>query len=203
MAAYANDDPDAGGRLLAPPKRKRHQVRVQGRLVLVRSVSAVNLASPPSSTGTAPLLPSTLRGERGDPGVGSVVGGSSSSSQQKTRRNTRRTAESTARRQSCAGPDTNPACTEAGLFLGDDDVDHDGAVDTSASDTEEDEQETALRDRQRRGYGIGGAGNIRRPTEVVQFYSSSSMSSRKSRADRRWQWMSSLLANLRGKKESE
>ncbi|EFX04706.1 hypothetical protein CMQ_1634 [Grosmannia clavigera kw1407] len=42
------------------------------------------------------------------------------------------------------------------------------SVDDDASGTdEEDTVETARRDRQRRGYGIGGAGNIRRPTEVT------------------------------------
>lgn len=32
---------------------------------------------------------------------------------------------------------------------------------------EEEEKETALRARQLRGYGIGGVGNIRRPTDVI------------------------------------
>ncbi|KAI8281468.1 hypothetical protein K4K56_011788 [Colletotrichum sp. SAR 10_98] len=42
------------------------------------------------------------------------------------------------------------------------------SLDDASSDTEEehDVKETAVRDRQFRGYGIGGAGNIRRPTEV-------------------------------------
>ncbi|CAK7232302.1 hypothetical protein SBRCBS47491_008222 [Sporothrix bragantina] len=172
MPSYAYNDPDAAGRLLTPAKRKRHQVRIQGRLVLVRSVSAVNLASPLSSTSAVPPLPSTLRD---DPGVGNYT--VSSAGQQKKRHNTRWTMKPTAtaaRRQSYAGPEAGPEMgppsTEDGFFLGGDDNgednDHDGAVNASASDTEEDEHETALRDRQRRGYGIGGAGNIRRPTEV-------------------------------------
>ncbi|GKT50477.1 uncharacterized protein ColSpa_10658 [Colletotrichum spaethianum] len=53
------------------------------------------------------------------------------------------------------------------------------SLDDASSDTEEeDARETAARDRQFRGYGIGGAGNIRRPTEVYGSTKSSSASSR-------------------------
>lgn len=148
MASYAPDDPDAG-RLLAPPttKRKRHQVRIQGRLVLVRSVSAVNLAptaTSPTSTDTPPLPTATTRH---DPGVGQVVS--------KQRRRRPQSTMPTARRKSYTPRgDTELVWDDAG-------AQHDGAVDTADESTEEDEQETALRDRQRRGYGIGGAGNIR------------------------------------------
>ncbi|KIH93359.1 hypothetical protein SPBR_09185 [Sporothrix brasiliensis 5110] len=50
MASYASDDPDAGP-LLAPASttRARHRVRIQGRLVHIRSVSscvATALAGP-------------------------------------------------------------------------------------------------------------------------------------------------------------
>ncbi|KAL1888380.1 hypothetical protein Sste5346_009587 [Sporothrix stenoceras] len=183
MASCAPDDPDAG-RLLAPPlttKRKRHQVRIQGRLVLVRSVSAVNLA-PTSTTPTStdiPPLPTVAT--RHDPGVGQVV----------TKR--RRPQSSVPRRRSYG----NKMGGDGDLFF--EETGHDGAVDTADESTEEDEQETALRDRQRRGYGIGGAGNIRRPTEVVQFYTSSHMGLA-DRGRRRWQWVSSLFG-LRGRKE--
>ena len=211
--AFENDD--AGGRLLAPAKPKRHQVRVQGRLVLVRSVSAVNLNSPSTSSSSPgarpPPLPSPLR-LRGDPGVGYVADNrrSSSNSQQKT--STRRRRDP--RPQSYAGTDTGSASSSTvdGLYLGVDDDDND-----DDEHEEEDHHQTALRDRQRRGYGIGGAGNIRRPTEVIQFYSLSSplSASRRSRSQsrhiqadrsgeseprRRWQWMNSLLVNIRGKR---
>ncbi|KAK1994959.1 hypothetical protein LX36DRAFT_538571, partial [Colletotrichum falcatum] len=49
-----------------------------------------------------------------------------------------------------------------------DDASSDGAGD------DHDARETAVRDRQFRGYGIGGAGNIRRPTEVYGSTKSSS-----------------------------
>lgn len=163
MASYTYDDPDAG-RLLAPPattKRKRHQVRIQGRLVLVRSVSAVHLAAPvvtPTSTDI-PHLPTAGRTSpptRHDPGVGQVV---NSSKQQQHRRQRRQSTVPTARRKSYGSRgDTADLFFEDGMM-------HDGAVDTTASETEEDEQETALRDRQRRGYGIGGAGNIRESSQ--------------------------------------
>ncbi|ERS95357.1 hypothetical protein HMPREF1624_08235 [Sporothrix schenckii ATCC 58251] len=115
MASYVSDDPDAGP-LLAPAStpRTRHRVRIQGRLVHVRSVS-----SSVSRSVSTPLA---------------------------------------------------------------------GARDT------------ALCDRQRRGYGIGGAGNIRRPTEVVQFYALSRTGPGQDRARRRWQWMGSLFG-LRGQKD--
>lgn len=226
----ADDDPDAG-RLLAPAttKRKRHQVRVQGQLVLVRSVSAVHLPPPssspsPSTTPSdAPPLPSPgLRHHERhhDPGVGRVI------DRPQSKQRSRLSTAPGRRPRSYAGADTAGALPLVDVDAHDDardpsqeghhDDDHDGAADTS-SETEEDEAETALRDRQRRGYGIGGAGNIRRPTEVVQFYSSHRIRRRRGERGergergaaenaepgrrRRWPWMSSLLLNLRGKKD--
>ncbi|KAH8890494.1 hypothetical protein GQ53DRAFT_747521 [Thozetella sp. PMI_491] len=108
-------DPDTS-RLL-PAKRKRHTVRVQGKLVVVRSVSTMDLKN------TA------------GPGYESAVGSTISPRRPRRRRSL-------------------------------DGVGSGGATD---SETEEEERETVVRDRQLRGYGIGGAGNIRRPTEVVHF----------------------------------
>ncbi|KAH6677870.1 hypothetical protein F5X68DRAFT_193436 [Plectosphaerella plurivora] len=127
---------------LLPPRKKKHRVRVQGRLAVVRSVSTANLGSPtgsgPPSAGSA-----TPRFESG-------VGGHSAAGS--PRRGRRRSLD-----------------------------------DGSGSEMEEEEvRETAVRDRQLRGYGIGGAGNIRRPTDV---YGSSSRSD--SSPDKRW-WNGSL-----------
>ncbi|KAK3989055.1 hypothetical protein QBC44DRAFT_95022 [Cladorrhinum sp. PSN332] len=54
----------------------------------------------------------------------------------------------------------------------------DGAAEEPNSESEpEDAQEVIARDKQLRGYGIGGAGNIRRPTDVIHPPTSS---------DRKW-----------------
>ncbi|KAK0649641.1 hypothetical protein B0T16DRAFT_410494 [Cercophora newfieldiana] len=45
----------------------------------------------------------------------------------------------------------------------------DSGVEEDGTETEEEVREVAVRDRQLRGYGIGGAGNIRRATDVANF----------------------------------
>jgi hypothetical protein len=111
-------DPDTS-QLLPPRKKKKHRVRVQGRLAVVRSVSTANLGSPTGSSGPPSAGPATPRFESG------VGGHTGSASPRRGRR--RRSLD-----------------------------------DGSGSDMGEDEvRETAVRDRQFRGYGIGGAGNIR------------------------------------------
>ncbi|OHE98595.1 hypothetical protein CORC01_06046 [Colletotrichum orchidophilum] len=139
---YSQDDAgeaDPESDHLIPAKKRRHRVRVQGRLAVVRSVSTVNLRPTPS---VAPELPSPVVGNGpaapANPKFESGVAGS--------------TVAPVRRRKS---------------------------LDDASSDTEEDDvKETAVRDRQFRGYGIGGAGNIRRPTEVYGSAKSSSSSSR-------------------------
>ena len=99
---------------LIPARKKRHHVRVQGRLALVRSVSTADL-------GSASAPP---RDSRFESAVGSVVS---------PRRSRRHSLDG---RRHMSNSD-------------------------SSSETEDDEKETVLRDRQLRGYGIGGFGNIR------------------------------------------
>ncbi|KAM0324632.1 hypothetical protein ACHAQA_008022 [Verticillium albo-atrum] len=90
---------------LLPARKRRHRVRIQGRLALVRSVSTANLAG--KAAGTTPgRLESSIEGERS---------------------------------------------AEEGKGEGEE---------RHTSDTEDEVRETAVRDRQFRGYGIGGAGNI-------------------------------------------
>jgi hypothetical protein len=105
---------------LLPARRRRHHVRVQGRLAVVRSISTANLRSPTaarSPSGTS--SPSTPRFE-------TALAGSTVLAAAAARRPRRRSLD-----------------------------------DGSCSDTEEDdERETKVRDRQLRGYGIGGVGNI-------------------------------------------
>ncbi|KZL78314.1 udp-glucuronosyl udp-glucosyltransferase [Colletotrichum incanum] len=124
---------------LIPTRKRRHRVRVQGRLAVVRSVSTVNLRP---AASVAPTLPSPVAASGtttpATPKFESGVAGS--------------TGTPVRRRKS---------------------------LDEASSDTDEDDaKETAVRDRQFRGYGIGGAGNIRRPTEVYGSTKSSSSSSR-------------------------
>lgn len=162
---YSQDDagePDPESDQLIPTKKRRHRVRVQGRLAVVRSVSTVNLRPTPS---VAPELPS--------PVVGNGSGGPASAKFE----------------SGVAGSTVAPVRRRKSL-------------DDASSYTEEDDvKETAVRDRQFRGYGIGGAGNIRkfdvtlvsalrflnttliallpgRPTEVYGSAKSSSSSSR-------------------------
>ena len=138
-------------RLIQPsnPRRvKRHHVRVQGKLVVVRSISTANLHAPIGTPTTqSPALPAglgmgvglarTASGERQL--FESAVGGSTLSPGMRSRKGRR---GQRGRRRS---------------------LDDDGAVgsDDTETETEEEVRETVRRDRQLRGYGIGGAGNIR------------------------------------------
>ncbi|KAB5513162.1 hypothetical protein GE09DRAFT_1067434 [Coniochaeta sp. 2T2.1] len=144
-------DPDTS-RLLSPPPARaasrrlsHHHVRVQGRLALVRSVSTVSTrrrGSPGASGRTSgdssvPPVPPVGRYESA---VGSAVGavvapGRKRAGRKGGRRGRRRSMDFGERYR-------------------------DGE---SESESEEDERrrETVSRDMQLRGYGIGGAGNIR------------------------------------------
>jgi hypothetical protein len=105
---------------LLPVRRRRHHVRVQGRLALVRSISTANLRSP-----TTPRIVSGTSSP-GTPRFETALAGSTAMTTSRRRRSRRRSLD-----------------------------------DGSCSDTEEDdERETTVRDRQLRGYGIGGVGNI-------------------------------------------
>ncbi|KAF6838801.1 hypothetical protein CMUS01_04499 [Colletotrichum musicola] len=126
---------------LIPARKRKHRVRVQGRLAVVRSVSTVNLR-PAASTPPSPV----------------VAGGT--------------TTPVTPRFESGVAGSTVPPARRR------------RSADDASSDSGEEEhdvKETAVRDRQFRGYGIGGAGNIRRPTEVYGSTKSSSSSSSLSR----------------------
>ncbi|KAK4171994.1 hypothetical protein QBC36DRAFT_338859 [Triangularia setosa] len=117
-------EPDTS-RLLPPPraefKRVEHHVRVQGKLVLVKSISTADLPNtPPLSTG--------LTSSRSTTPVGYEF---------------------------ALGGHLQAEVEKRGRSMDDPETVH--------------EKLGAIRDRQWRGYGIGGAGNIRRPTDVVQF----------------------------------
>ncbi|KAG7111454.1 hypothetical protein HYQ44_009649 [Verticillium longisporum] len=92
---------------LLPARKRRHRVRIQGKLALVRSISTANLSGKAAAQASG-RAGGSLEGKR-------------------------------------SGEDEELSQT---------------------SDTEEEAREVAVRDQQLRGYGIGGAGNIRRPTEV-------------------------------------
>ncbi|KAJ2989574.1 hypothetical protein NUW58_g3404 [Xylaria curta] len=108
--ASLSADPDSEVNQLLPCRQRRHRVRIQGRLAIVRTVSIVNLRQTKHGSPTAHMAQKRedLRSiiQRGGP---------------------------------CGGSE------------GEDGDEDDGAV----------------RDAQFRGYGIGGAGNIRRPTDVT------------------------------------
>ncbi|KAK1753720.1 hypothetical protein QBC47DRAFT_462481 [Echria macrotheca] len=138
-------DPDTS-RLL-PVRRKRHHVRIQGKLVMVRSVSTANLR-PSQSTTRLPLPPLPGSGSpTGDRPMSMAGGGRVLESAVGTVVTPRRTGRRSRRRSL-----------------------DDGAVEEgSETETEEEAREVIIRDRQLRGYGIGGAGNIRRATDVANF----------------------------------
>ncbi|GJC91226.1 UDP-glucuronosyl UDP-glucosyltransferase [Colletotrichum higginsianum] len=145
---------------LIPARKRRHRVRVQGRLAVVRSVSAANLR--PAVSSVAPALPSP---------VAAAVGGTATpAAPPKFESGVAGSAAAPAR-----GRGMTMRSRERGRGRG-------RSVDDASSDAGEDDddaRETAVRDRQFRGYGIGGAGNIRRPTEVYGATSKpSSLSSR-------------------------
>ncbi|KAK3385286.1 hypothetical protein B0H63DRAFT_449353 [Podospora didyma] len=132
-------DPDTS-RLL-PSRPKRHHVRIQGKLVVMRSISTANLRPP------------QRRRESSSPSPDESTPTSA----------TRPHLESPI--ESGSAP-RRPRARRRRLSL------DDGAARRSSNDaTAEEARETVIRDRQLRGYGIGGAGNIRRPTEVIQFSS--------------------------------
>ncbi|KAK1986055.1 hypothetical protein LZ30DRAFT_323006 [Colletotrichum cereale] len=115
-------DPDPEADHLIPARKRRHRVRVQGRLAVVRSVSTANLRP---AASVAPALPSPV-----------AASGT--------------TTPAAPRFESgVAGTTGTPPRRRKSL----DDASSDGAE-------EDDAKETAVRDRQFRGYGIGGAGNI-------------------------------------------
>ncbi|KAI0381165.1 hypothetical protein F5Y04DRAFT_255937 [Hypomontagnella monticulosa] len=140
--ALAALDPETS-RLLPQQQRKPHRVRVQGRLAPVRSVSVANLRAGAGA------------------GYDEAVGGGA-----------------LVRRRSCGGGSGNGRNRgvvrhgdgenrsrnrgENGRGKGDEDRDE-----WVSDDDEEEEEESNERDTQLRGYGIGGRGNIRRPTEVM------------------------------------
>ncbi|KAL0940094.1 uncharacterized protein CTRU02_206704 [Colletotrichum truncatum] len=111
---------------LLPAPQRRHRVRVQGRLAVVRSVSTVNLRPSPSAltspSGTSRSRTTAPTGPRFESGV--------------------------------AGSTVPPVRRRSLDDLG------------NEREQEFDVNETVVRDCQLRGYGIGGAGNIRRPTEA-------------------------------------
>ncbi|KAK8084500.1 hypothetical protein PG997_005771 [Apiospora hydei] len=137
-------------RLLQPPPRCRrsrlqHRVRIQGQLALVRSVSVANLPQPslPNST-TAPghhLSPSLAT--RSDAGIGGSGGNKALGSRtQRPRSGARVNWTGAATARATAAPTSRWS-----LDIEDDD---------------EEDSELRERDTQLRGYGIGGAGNIRK-----------------------------------------
>ncbi|WDK13038.1 UDP-glucuronosyl/UDP-glucosyltransferase [Colletotrichum graminicola] len=133
---HSQDDagePDPEADQLIPTRKRRHRVRVQGRLAVVRSVSIANLRP---AASVAPALPSP------------VVAAASATT----------TPATTPRFESGVAGSTDASPLRRRKSLDD--------ASSDCTDEEDDAKETAVRDRQFRGYGIGGAGNIRRPTEV-------------------------------------
>ncbi|EPE04380.1 hypothetical protein F503_01384 [Ophiostoma piceae UAMH 11346] len=126
-------------------KHQHHQVRFQGRRMLVKSVSANFKDESKESRGES--------GENWD---------NSDNARDKSNQNPRA-------RENAADSSTEPRMVS----------------------------ETELRKSQRRGFGIGGVGNIRRPTEVLHFYSLSNRTvadhDEHRQGKKRWQWMNTLL----------
>lgn len=122
---YSQDDSgeiDPESNQLIPTRKRRHRVRVQGRLAVVRSVSTVNLRP---AASVPPALPSPV----GTSGT---------------------TTPATPKFESgVAGSTVAPVRRRRSFDDG-----------SSGTEEEDDVKETAVRDRQFRGYGIGGAGNI-------------------------------------------
>ncbi|TQN67811.1 hypothetical protein CSHISOI_07660 [Colletotrichum shisoi] len=170
-----NDNNDAGAidpestesNQLIPARKRRHRVRVQGRLAVVRSVSTANLRPAVSSVAPALPLPSPVAAAVGGtatpaaapPKFESGVAGSAAA-----------VAPARGRGMTVRGRGRR---TRRGRSV------DDASSDAGEEEEDDDARETAVRDRQFRGYGIGGAGNIRRPTEVYGATSKpSSLSSR-------------------------
>lgn len=129
-------DPDTS-RLL-PRRRQRQLVRVQGRLAMVRSVSTANLRSPTSTTGNVPNMPA-MPSPTTNGGGGSVT--------------SPRGADAAVGSFISSSPRRGGRRRRS----------HDGITgkDSTSEDSEEDVAALGVRDRQLRGYGIGGVGNIR------------------------------------------
>ncbi|KAJ0164706.1 hypothetical protein CTA2_398 [Colletotrichum tanaceti] len=153
-----DNDNNAGGAVdpestesnqLIPARKRRHRVRVQGRLAVVRSVSAANLRPPALPSSLAPALPSPVP-------AAAVGGGTATPAPPKFESGVAGSA---------AAPTRGRGMTTRGRGRSVDDASSD-AGEEQEQDDDDDARETAVRDRQFRGYGIGGAGNIRRPTEV-------------------------------------
>ncbi|KAK5651847.1 hypothetical protein OQA88_11616 [Cercophora sp. LCS_1] len=125
-------DPDTSR--LIPARKRRHHVRVQGKLVVVRSMSTANLRSGPSSP--RPPMPASPVAGVAERRMSNLSGGSGGS-------NTKGKLEE------AVGSGRNRR--------------------RSLDEMDEEVREVVRRDRQLRGYGIGGAGNIRRPTDVANF----------------------------------
>ncbi|KAK3936033.1 hypothetical protein QBC46DRAFT_396026 [Diplogelasinospora grovesii] len=158
-------------RLLPPPaptrRKKHHHVRVQGKLVLVRSISTHNLRPPlgspqlqerRTSSNSPPVTPLPTQLDRPTTArpvtrYKSAVGS---------------TALPIPRHRRPRGRRRGRASLDDGRQGGEDDGD---ATETDEEEQQQQQRETVIRDTQLRGYGIGGAGNIRRPTEVIQFSS--------------------------------
>ncbi|KAK1832937.1 hypothetical protein QBC39DRAFT_403252 [Podospora conica] len=136
--------------LLPPPTPKRHTVRVQGQLVLVKSVSVNNLSPAPPSPGL-------------DVGAGVGTGVGSGGEGRPVSGRVYESALGAARTHGGGGGQGRRMSAGAGAFG----RQHGpgGLVD----ETEEERRARKGRDGQLRGYGIGGRGNIRRPTEVAPF----------------------------------
>ncbi|KAK1593499.1 uncharacterized protein LY79DRAFT_669313 [Colletotrichum navitas] len=117
-------EPDPEADHLIPTRKRRHRVRVQGRLAVVRSVSTANLRP---ATSVAPALPSP---------VAAAASGTTTPATPRFESGVAGTTDAPLRRRKSLD-DASSDCTE-----------------------EDDAKETAVRDRQLRGYGIGGAGNI-------------------------------------------
>ncbi|KAK8117234.1 Udp-glucuronosyl udp-glucosyltransferase [Apiospora kogelbergensis] len=136
-------------RLLQPPPRcmhriPQHRVRIQGHLASVRSVSIVNLQSSPNSTATSCLsIPST----RSDIGAGEGNCNSNLGSHARANRIQRS-------RSAIARCISTVAATSRSK----------GRRSRRSLEEEDDERDVMARERdtQLRGYGIGGAGNIRK-----------------------------------------
>ncbi|KAK4442071.1 hypothetical protein QBC34DRAFT_499930 [Podospora aff. communis PSN243] len=141
-------DPDTSRLLPTRLTKKRHHVRVQGKLVVVRSISsAANLKPIPGGSAPASPLPVGVLAPLVTPG-GPASGGEE-------------------RRESLVGRGRGSPLGRVSRRRSLDDVS--AGLGESEGETEEEVREVVVRDRQLRGYGIGGAGNIRRPTDVANF----------------------------------
>lgn len=170
--AVALVDLDPATSRLLPRPRYPHRVRVQGRLAVVRSVSVANLRGPGNPRLPPPSTSSSSSAASGLlPSPRRCDGVIVGSPRQQQRARRRR------RRSLDDGEDEASEEDEAAV------------------------REVRRKDAQLRSYGIGGAGNIRRPTDVIgtstrepstlgSFFSSSNV--RFVPDDRKWHWASFL-----------